>query len=196
MMTRLDQDEAALIRRAATGDDQAMACLFSPYQDRLFSYVYRWIGHWQTAEDLTQDILIKAMKALSRYRHRGHFTAWLFTIARRECFMHMRRAKVRQLYRKAILAAPEPHLHDLPSAACPLSQLAKEEQAAQLRACIDRLPAAERDVVLLRIYSELPFHEIATLLGCPLNTALTRMHKAQKRLKQMMESDHEYTATA
>lgn len=189
-MTSSDYNEAGLIRRAMADDEVAMAALFAPQQDRIFSYIYRWVGHWQTAEDLAQDVLVKAMHALPRYRHRGHFRAWLFTIARRELFMHLRRDRVRRLYRKFVRENPEEQRRIAPEIACPSRLLEREEECARLRDCIQRLPSNERDVVLLRIYSELPFREIAEMLGCPLNSALTRMHKAQKRLKTMMEQDN------
>ena len=57
----------------------------------------------------------------------------------------------------------------------------------KLKAAIDQLPEAQRQVLLLRYYSNLKFVEIAEMLGCPLNTALGRMHKAMLKLKQLME---------
>ena len=62
------------------------------------------------------------------------------------------------------------------------------EQAEKLRRAIEKLPEAQRQVLMLRYYSNLKFVEIASLLGCPLNTALGRMHKATLKLKQLMES--------
>ncbi len=61
MMATTNHDEQALIRRAAAGDEVAMADLFAPYQNPVFSYIYRWIDHWQTAEDLAHEALFKAM---------------------------------------------------------------------------------------------------------------------------------------
>jgi len=61
------------------------------------------------------------------------------------------------------------------------------EQQEKLKAAIDQLPEAQRQVLLLRYYSNLKFVEIAEMLGCPLNTALGRMHKAMLKLKQLME---------
>jgi RNA polymerase sigma-70 factor (ECF subfamily) len=61
------------------------------------------------------------------------------------------------------------------------------EQERKLLRAIDQLPENQRQVLLLRYYSELKFVEIAEMLGCPLNTALGRMHKAMQKLKQMME---------
>ena len=61
------------------------------------------------------------------------------------------------------------------------------EQEEKLRRAIDALPENQKQVLLLRYYSGLKFIEIADMLGCPLNTALGRMHKAMLKLKQMME---------
>jgi RNA polymerase sigma-70 factor, ECF subfamily len=65
--------------------------------------------------------------------------------------------------------------------------LENSEQVGKLRSAIERLPEGQRQVLLLRYYSGLKFVEIAQTLGCPLNTALGRMHKAMQRLKQLME---------
>ena len=61
------------------------------------------------------------------------------------------------------------------------------EQEARLRAAIDQLPENQKQIVLLRYYSNMKFVEIASMLGCPLNTALGRMHKAMKKLRTLMD---------
>jgi RNA polymerase sigma-70 factor (ECF subfamily) len=65
------------------------------------------------------------------------------------------------------------------------------EQEQKLRAAIEKLPEVQRQVLMLRYYSNLKFVEIAELMGCPLNTALGRMHKAVLKLRQLMESDQQ-----
>ena len=67
------------------------------------------------------------------------------------------------------------------------SRLEGSEQADKLRWAISQLPENQRQVLLLRYYSELKFSEIAQMLGCPLNTALGRMHKAMIKLKALMD---------
>ena len=63
------------------------------------------------------------------------------------------------------------------------------EQVERLREAISRLPATQREVLLLRCFSGLKFVEIAQMLGCPLNTALGRMHKAMTKLKRLMDEE-------
>jgi RNA polymerase sigma-70 factor (ECF subfamily) len=62
-----------------------------------------------------------------------------------------------------------------------------DEQAEKLRRAIEQLPEPQKQVVMMRYYANLKFHEIAEIVGCPLNTALGRMHKAMQKLKAAME---------
>jgi RNA polymerase sigma-70 factor (ECF subfamily) len=66
-------------------------------------------------------------------------------------------------------------------------RLESNEQHQKLRRAIEMLPEAQKQVLMLRYYSNLKFVEIAEMLGCPLNTALGRMHKATLKLRQLME---------
>ena len=84
--------------------------------------------------------------------------------------------------KQALRLAPEEQAPDAAHA------LARTEQEAKLRDAISRLPENQRQVLILRYYSSLKFVEIAEMVGCPLNTALGRMHKAMLKLKQMMET--------
>ncbi len=69
-------------------------------------------------------------------------------------------------------------------------QAERRDDARRLRELLDKLPSAQREVIRQRVYEGKPFREIAAALGCPLNTALARMHEGLKRLRLLWEQDH------
>jgi DNA-directed RNA polymerase specialized sigma24 family protein len=82
--------DAELVRAAQEGDKAAFAALYRRYLDRIYRYFYARTGDGQRAEDLTAQTFVAALEALHRYRERGYFSAWLFTIAARRYADHCR----------------------------------------------------------------------------------------------------------
>jgi RNA polymerase sigma-70 factor (ECF subfamily) len=110
----------------------------------------------------------------------GGFKAWLFRIATNKANDHWR-SRGREKVAKEGLRLVTDELH--PAAG---ERLEGAEQEEKLRRAIERLPEPQRQVLILRYYSNLKFVEIAEILGCPLNTALGRVHKALIKLRQLM----------
>jgi RNA polymerase sigma-70 factor (ECF subfamily) len=111
----------------------------------------------------------------------GGFRAWVYRIATNKANDHWRvRGREKSVREGLKLVTDE----EGPEAGFPLEQT---EQVVKLRSAIERLPENQRQVLLLRYYSGLKFVEIAQTLGCPLNTALGRMHKAIQKLRELME---------
>jgi RNA polymerase sigma factor (sigma-70 family) len=112
----------------------------------------------------------------------GGFKAWLFRIATNKANDHWRSSGRERAAKEGLKLVTEA---EAPEAGAGLEAT---EQQEKLRRAIDQLPEAQKQVLMLRYYSNLKFVEIAQMLGCPLNTALGRMHKAMIKLKQLMES--------
>lgn len=174
-----------LLGRLREGDAKAGEMLVLRYHDPLKRYLYRISGQWSVAEELHQQTWLSVLEHLEKFdpsSSSGGFKAWLFRIATNKA-KDMWRSQGRH---KAALDGLKTiqNDHDLPAGA----GLEYSEQETKLRQAIAKLPEAQRQVLLLRYYSGLKFTEIAELLGCPLNTALGRMHKALIKLKEIMES--------
>ncbi|MBU0616118.1 MAG: sigma-70 family RNA polymerase sigma factor [Planctomycetes bacterium] len=176
-----------LLRRARRRDSQALHELVDMYSARVFGLLYRLTGSRETAEDLLQETFLRVVRAIPEYRHGGKFEAWLFRIAAnlaRDC---ARRAARRGhpftldgSGREGELRLPE-----LADAAQPDpgGELLRKETGQRLAELLHELPEMDREIVLLRHFSELSFREIAELLDIPLGTALARAHRALKRLR-------------
>jgi RNA polymerase sigma-70 factor (ECF subfamily) len=167
---------------AAGGDQAALERLYEALAPRLYGFLVGLTGRPALAEDLLQQTFLRAMESLGR-RRPGNVRAWLFSIARNLTIDAARASK-----RLAVAPIPD----DPDPAPNPSRQAEIDEMTEQIRREVTRLPDNQREVILLRYYAEMSFKEIANLLGCPLNTALTRAHYAIKKLKKVMlcEAEH------
>jgi len=136
---------------------------------------------------LFQQTWMKVIKALPQYEERGSFSSWLFGIANNCCVDHARkktRSKVDDLTSSEGLdRLPNPHPN-------PEDTVIRKEQKAWLEQAVEQLPQEQKQVVLMRLFGQLPFKEIARVVNCPLNTVLGRMHYALKNLRKMAEQEH------
>jgi RNA polymerase sigma-70 factor (ECF subfamily) len=173
-----------LVEQLREGSATAGETLVKRYFLPLMRYLVRIVGSDHLAEELHQQTWLSVLDHIDKFDKSntgGGFKAWLFRIATNKANDHWRSAGRERLAKEGMkLIADEaaPHAgHRLEGA----------EQEQKLLRAIEKLPEAQRQVLMLRYYSNLKFVEIAELLGCPLNTALGRMHKATMKLKQLME---------
>jgi RNA polymerase sigma-70 factor (ECF subfamily) len=182
------QQEQVLIEKARRGSSTALYQLVEPYYRSLYGFVYRTIGDRQWAEDLVQETLLRVIERIGGFVQ-GNFRAWLFTIARNLC-VDFFRAQKKTVSLETELDGPESK-QEIKDIIADISKLPEEELEekllrTKLQQAIARLAYEQREVLLLRVYSGLTFREIAELVGCPLNTALGRMHYALKNLRRQL----------
>ncbi len=180
----LETDEF-LLGRIRLGDAQAGERLVLRYHQPLVRYLHRVTGQLHTAEELHQQAWLSVLEHIDKFdpsSGSGGFKAWLFRIATN---------KANDLWRsKGREKAAHEGLRLVVDGEVPYAghRLEVTDDERRLRESIARLPEAQRQVLMLRYYSGMKFVEIAEMLGCPLNTALGRMHKAMIKLKEMMEA--------
>src|SRR5437763_2175165 len=172
-----------LLSRLRGGDAAAGDALVKRYSPALLRYLQRVAGE-QMAEELHQQTWLSVLDHIEKFdpaSTAGGFKAWLFRIATNKANDFWRaRGREKSATEGLKLVAEDA----LPAAG---ERLENTEQHLKLKRAIEQLPEAQRQVLMLRYYSNLKFVEIAEMLGCPLNTALGRMHKAMIKLKQLME---------
>lgn len=185
----MDADGLAdLIRRAQSREASAFDALVDRYSVRLYGYLYRLTGSRTDAEDLLQELFIRVVRMIGRYEHDGRFDAWLFRIATN---------LVRDRARRARTGVPtltgntdDGHLQDVavdPESSDPSRGLQTAEEVDRLQWALGQLPEAEREVVMLRHFSDLSFRDIAEVMGTPLGTALARAHRGLAKLRELMK---------
>lgn len=175
-----------LLARARRRDPAALAELLGLFGRRVFGLLLRLTGSQDLAEEMTQETFLRVVRTIDQYEHTGRFEAWLFRIA-----ANIARDRGRSQSRRGPVVSLDDDLEsadsgDGPMARCevsPSGRLEQREAAEQLKLCLNRLSETDREIILLRHYSELSFKEIAELLGVPLGTALARAHRALAHLK-------------
>ena len=174
--------DEVLVQRLRGGDPVAGEVLARRYYEPLVRYLQRLAGS-QAAEELHQQTWLSVLDHLDRFDPTtagGGFKAWLFRIATNKANDHWR-SRGRETVAKEGLRLVTDELQ--PAAG---QRLEGAEQEERLRRAIELLPEPQRQVLVLRYYSNLKFVEIAEILGCPLNTALGRVHKALIKLRHLM----------
>ena len=184
----MDADELAdLIRRAQARETAAFDALVECYSTRLYGYLYRLTGSRHDAEDLLQEVFVRVVKMIGRYEHDGRFEAWLFRIA-----TNLVRDRVRRIRAAPPTVSTETgdgHIGEMAAVGDgtdPAGRMQISEAADRLQWALDQLSDAEREVVMLRHFSDLSFADIAELMKTPLGTALARAHRGLGRLRRLM----------
>ncbi|MGH7179523.1 MAG: RNA polymerase sigma factor [Tepidisphaeraceae bacterium] len=175
-----------LVDRLRLGDTSAGEFLVGRYCVPLMRYLRRLAGSDHSAEELHQQTWLSVLEHLDKFTpdaSAGGFKSWLFRIATNKANDLWRSRGRERAAKDGLRLVGEP---EAPHAAV---EVERSEEAQKLLRAIGQLPDNQRQVLVLRYYSEMKFVEIAEVLGCPLNTALGRMHKAMIRLKQLMATD-------
>lgn len=170
------------MERLRRGDAVAGDLLVKRYYTVLSRYLQRLVGE-HAAEELLQQTWLSVLDHADKFDPKnagGGFKSWLFRIATNKANDHWRSRGRERSALEGLKLVPQEHAPHADH------RLEGSEQEQKLLKAIAQLPEAQRQVLMLRYYSEMKFVEIADLLGCPLNTALGRVHKAMIRLKQLM----------
>jgi len=150
----------------------------------IYQYIYAHIGTSQDAEDLTSQTFLKAYHAFPHYRHKGHFSAWLFTIARNQVRGFFRRkTAAKEAFLKVANQATTNH--DL------LYTIAHADEIDHLKHLIQSLPDEEQELIRLRYVAELKFGDIAIVLGRKEDAVKKTLYRLQDKLKRLLEEDNE-----
>lgn len=175
--------ERQLIGRAQSGDRSAIGELVDLHKDRLYSFVRRMVHNHHDAEEICQDAFLKAFASLQSFSTQYRFSTWIFTIAYRVSLNHLRRKRA---------LTGEMDFSSLPAAEDPVSSgMMESEEASQLReqvwSAVNRLSAPQRATMVLFYRHESSCHEIARILGVPIATVKSHLHRARNRLREMLQ---------
>lgn len=187
---KTEPSDEALLVRYQSGDAKAFEHLLRRHRRAVYHFILRSVGSQETAEDLLQEVFLRVVTASREFKGDSKFTTWLFTIARNLCIDTSRKMAFR---RHASLDAPGrgsdpgdgPTLGERiaePSADVH-REAVQDELRPRLEAAIATLVEEQREVFVLREFMNLPFKEIADIVGCPENTVKSRMRYALEKLR-------------
>ena len=177
-------NDVDLIQRVLDGDQDAFTTLVNKYQKSVHALVWRKIGDFHIAEELTQDVFLKAYKRLSTLKRPEQFPGWLYVIATRHCFSWLRK---KQVPTRSLDAMPIDELEEICYAHYEADRgetVAIEQRRELVKRLLKKLPESERTVVTLFYLAEMSGEEISQFLGVSPNTVRSRLHRARQRLEK------------
>lgn len=183
MSTGLNDND--LISRVLNGDQQAYAGLVTRYQNYVFTLALRFTKNREDAEEVSQDIFIKAYRALADFRGASKFSTWLYTIVNTTCitFLRKKRLEVHSLDNEKVF-----EVADNQDSGMRANQVEQKSRTAMVNQAISMLSPDDAEVITLFYKGEQTLEEIARILGIEANTAKVRLHRARTRLKEKMET--------
>ena len=179
-----DATDRDLVATANTGVEGSFEELVRRYQRPISAYVYRMVGDYEAALDLTQEIFIKVYGSLARYRSEFKFSTWIYKIAHNSAVDHLRRNAGRE---RSLSNGVEGDQYELPiesSSLSPEQESERKERRLEIESVVRSLPNAYRELIVLRHSQDLTYEEIVEVTGLPLGTVKNRLFRAREMMRQ------------
>ncbi len=176
---------AWLVQRSREGCHEAYRELVELYRDRIFRFCHGWTGNAADAEELCQDVFVRAYSALPRYEGQDRFLGWLHRIAKNRCHDHHRSRGRREASRNRPIESESCDRLVCPAPA-PDEQAVEVEQSAALRRAITGLPDRLREVIVLCALEGMSQEACANLLGCSVRAVEGRLYRARTELAALL----------
>lgn len=177
-------DELKLIEEFNNGNEQAYNQLVLRYKEKIYWIVRRMIPDHDDADDVTQNVFIKAYQSLHSFKGESSFYTWIYRIAINLSLNEIRRKKIRKTF------SIDEDIHQIQSNdAQPLEQLERSERTKLIQKAIDRLPDKQKKVFLLRYFEELPYEEIAKILKTSVGGLKANYFHAVKKIGEYIKND-------
>lgn len=178
-------NELAIVERCRRQDFEAFGKLVDSYQNRVFGFVRRMVPSPEEASDITQEVFIRAFQSFHRFDGRCSVRTWLFRIAYNLCIDRAR--KVDRSPKEVSLQGTTEidETFDVPDGRWQPDQLAIDaEMASAIEEAIGSMSEKLRSVLLLHDKEDMPYEEIATMVGVPVGTVKSRLFLARAHLQQ------------
>ena len=182
------EDDVQLIQRVLSGDDVAFSILVEKYHKSVHALVWRKIGDFHYAEDITQDTFLQVYKKLPTLKDPHQFAGWLYVIANRRCLNWLRKQK------SAMQSLEDTRVDEVEKLSYTHYLSERREAAAEerrretVKKLLEKLPESERTVMTLFYLGEMTMKEISKFLGVSVKTISSRLSRARKRLREKEEA--------
>jgi len=176
-----------LVEQIKVGDDRAFNALMARYKRPVLNFVYRMIGDAGEAEDLTQDVFVRAYQNIRKpgfHQTTGAFSTWLFQVARNAAIDCLRRRKRHPT--ESLTNVEEDGGNVAVTARTADSEIAAKEVGAQIAAAVALLPEDQKTAFLLLEYQELSYAEIAAIMKSSMKAVELRLYRARQFLRKRL----------
>jgi RNA polymerase sigma-70 factor (ECF subfamily) len=190
-MCAIDWNDQDLVSAYIYGEENALAVLLEKHQNQIFHYILSKIKNRDIANDIFQDTFMKVIRTLKsgNYNEEGKFLPWVTRIAHNLVIDYFRRESKVRMISESSSQSEDYNVFTLISddGLNVEQQITKSEIESQICNFVDYLPESQREILMMRIYQDLSFKEIAELKDISINTALGRMRYAVMNIRKMMD---------
>jgi RNA polymerase sigma-70 factor (ECF subfamily) len=179
---RVHAEDQRLLEAFRRGEESAFTALVIKYREAVYRLARRMLGNHEDAADATQEVFIRAYRALARFDGRSKLSTWLYRVTINLCL------DVRGRSTRAPLLEDPGAAGDGPSGPDPEDEAAGRETGRLVRRAIAALPPRQRAMVALRLYHDLPYQDIARIMGCAEGTVKATMFAALRKLRRALEA--------
>ena len=176
--------DSEIIGRILRGEQQAFAELVNRYQNFVFSITLRYTDNREDAEEIAQDIFVKAYRSLADFRGASKFSTWLYTIVTTSCISFLRKKKLEtqsldneKVYEQAVNQ----------NSGFEANQIEQKSRVSMVNEAIKLLSPDDAKIITLFYKGEQSLDEIGQITGMEPNTVKVKLHRARQRLKEKME---------
>jgi RNA polymerase sigma-70 factor (ECF subfamily) len=189
----VNRDDSLLIALSVRGDQAAFGMLVRRYQERLYHTAYRLLGNADDALDVVQDSFLNAYLSLNQFKGDARFFTWLYRIAVNSAISLRRKQRMvltADVTGRRTLQEP----HDESDGSEPSSALERSEDKDRLQAALNGLSPDHRAVLVLKEMEGRKYEVIADILGVPIGTVRSRLHRARLELRDLLQGTEEAPA--
>jgi RNA polymerase sigma-70 factor (ECF subfamily) len=178
--------DGELVQSALAGRESGFEELVRRYQRPIAAYVYRMVGDYDAALDLTQEVFIKVYNSLSRYRSEFKFSTWIYKIAHNAAIDHLRRHSAREQALSNGADGERTEVAIESRRLTPEQESERNERCSEIETVVRLLPHAYRELIVLRHSQDLSYDEIAEVTGLPLGTVKNRLFRAREAMRDQL----------
>ncbi|MCE1189025.1 MAG: RNA polymerase sigma factor [Ignavibacteria bacterium] len=174
-----------LIRQFTSGDEKAFNILITRYQDKIYWHARRMAGNHADAYDIVQEVLWVVYNKLKDFKFQSSFYTWVYTITSTRSLNFLRKKKLRQFFS----LDDEENPIDLTSDSDILTEIGNKEEFDRVQKILQKLPAKQREVFILRNYEQMSYEEISQIKGTSVGALKANYFHAVEKLQKLMQNE-------
>ena len=180
-----DLTDGELLAKAITGREDGFEELVRRYQRPITNYVYRMVGNYDAALDVTQEVFIKVYNSMTRYSSEYKFSTWLYKISHNAAIDYLRRNSNHEQSLETENSEGTYHLQFESKRPSPETERERSEWREEIAAVVKCLPTGYRELIVLRHTQDLSYDEIAEITNLPLGTVKNRLFRAREMMREL-----------